>query len=332
MPEITYREAVREALCRALDEDERVFLLGEDIGAYGGTYAVTKGLLADYGPERIIDAPIAEGGIVGFAVGAAMAGLRPVAELMTVNFALLGIDQIVNHAAKIHYMFDEQTLVPLVIRTASGWGQLAATHSQTFDNYFAYVPGLKVVTPAVPQDAYGLLRAALADPNPVVVVEHSLLYGTRGEVDLDGPLMPIGPARVRREGRDITLVSYSRMALACQAAAEVLAREGISAEVIDLRALRPLDLEPVKRSVAKTNRLVVAEEGWTSFGVGAEIAARIQQDCFTDLDAPVTRVAAREVPLPYNRNLELLAMPNTDEVVAAARAVLGDRRVLWPVR
>ena len=332
MPEISYREGLRRAMRQALDDDDRVFLMGEDIGAYGGAYAVTKGFLAEYGEARIRDTPISEGGIVGFAVGAAMAGQRPIVELMTVNFALLAIDQIVNHAAKLHYMFNGQIEVPLVIRTVSGWGQLAATHSQTFDNYFAYVPGLKVVTPATPGDAYGLLKLAIQDPDPVVFIEHSLLYGTQGTIPEAGVPLEFGRAVVRRPGRDVTLVSYSRMVLACLAAAETLSKEGIEAEVIDLRTLRPLDLAPVYESVARTNRLVVAEESWRSFGIGAEVAARIQEACFDDLDAPVARIAAKEVPLPYNRKLELLAMPGDREVADAARSLVGTRRVPWPVR
>ena len=332
MQTVTYRDALRQALRQALDDDERVLLLGEDIGAYGGAYAVTKGLLADYGEKRVLDTPIAEGGIVGVAVGAAMAGMRPIVELMTVNFSLLAMDQIVNHAAKLHYMFNGQIDVPLVIRTVSGWGQLAATHSQTFDNYFAYVPGLKVVAPATPGDAYGLLKLAIEDPDPVVFIEHSLLYGTQGPLPEPDVPVAFGRAVVRRRGRDVTLISYSRMLVACLAAAETLANEGIEAEVIDLRCLRPLDLTPVYELVAKTNRAVVAEESWRSFGIGAEVAARIQDTCFDSLDAPVARVAAKEVPLPYNRNLELLAMPNDDTVADAARTLVGARKVPWPVR
>lgn len=332
MPQPTYRDALRRALREALDDDERVFLLGEDIGAYGGAYAVTKGLLADYGDERIRDTPIAEGGITGFAIGAALAGLRPVVELMTTNFALLALDQIVNHAAKMHYMFNGQMQVPLVIRTVTGWGQLAGTHSQVFDTYFAYPPGLKVVAPATAGDAYGLLKLAIADPDPVIVVEHSLLYGIQGPIpEADVPIA-FGRAVVRRPGRDVTLVSYSRMLQACLAAAETLADEGIEAEVVDLRCLRPLDLDTVYQSVAKTNRAIVAEEGWRHFGVGAEIAASIQEASFDDLDAPVARVAAKECPLPYNRSLELLAMPNDADVAAAARQLVGKRSVPWPVR
>lgn len=331
MPDLTYREALRRALRQSLDDDDRVFLMGEDIGAYGGAYAVTKGLLADYGENRVKDTPIAEGGIVGFAVGAAMAGQRPVVELMTANFALLAIDQIVNHAAKLHYMYNGQITVPLVIRTVSGWGQLAATHSQVFDTYFAYVPGLKVVAPATAGDAYGLLKLAIADPDPVVFIEHSLLYSTQGPVPEPDVPMAFGRSVVRRKGSDVTLVSYSRMLLACLAAAETLAKEGIDAEVIDLRCLRPLDMNPVYESVAKTNRVIVAEESWRSFGIGAEVAARIQEACFDSLDAPVARVAAKEVPLPYNRTLEILAMPGDDEVAQVARTLVGARRQLWPV-
>ncbi len=331
MPQVTYRDALRQALREALDEDESVFLLGEDIGAYGGAYAVTKGLLAEYGEQRIMDTPIAEGGITGFAVGAALAGMKPVVELMTVNFALLAIDQVVNHAAKMHYMFNGQMQVPMVVRTVTGWGQLAGTHSQVFDPYFAYVPGLKVVTPATPGDAYGLLKLAIADLDPVIVIEHSLLYGIEGVVPEPRVPLAFGRSVVRRPGRDVTLVSYSRMLQACLVAAETLADEGIEAEVIDLRCLRPLDLAPVIESVRKTNRVVIAEECWRSFGIGAEIAASLQEACFDDLDAPIARIAAKECPLPYNRALEMLAMPSDDEVTAAARQVVGKRSVLCPV-
>ncbi|MHB8993054.1 MAG: alpha-ketoacid dehydrogenase subunit beta, partial [Chloroflexota bacterium] len=242
MPDLTYREALRQALREEMLRDERVFIMGEDVAAYGGTYAVTKGLVDEFGEKRVRDTPIAEAVIVGASVGAAMAGLRPVAELMTVNFSLLALDQIVNHAAKIHFMFGGQATAPMVIRTASGWGQLGPTHSQTFDSYFAYVPGLIVVAPSTPRDAKGLMKAAIRDPNPVVFLEHSLLYSMRGEVpDGDDHVEELGKSRVLRAGRDVTIVSYSRMAMVSLRAAEQLAKEGIEAEIIDLRCLRPMD-------------------------------------------------------------------------------------------
>ncbi len=322
MPDLTYREALRQALQEEMRRDERVFVMGEDVAAYGGTYAVTKGLVEEFGEKRVRDTPIAESVIVGSAIGAAMAGLRPIAELMTVNFALLALDQIVNHAAKIHYMFGGQVDAPLVIRTAAGWGQLGPTHSQTFENYFAYAPGLLVVAPSTPRDAKGLLKAAIRDPNPVVFLEHSLLYGLKGDVPGDDFVEELGRSRVLRRGGDVTIVSYSRMAVASMIAAERLSKEGIEAEVIDLRTLRPLDMEPVLESVRRTNRAVVAEEGWRSCGMGAEIAARIYEHAFDYLDAPVSRVAAFEVPVPYNRTLERQAIPDEEDVIEAVKKLM----------
>ncbi len=323
MPTITYREGLRQAMQEEMRRDEKVFVMGEDVSAYGGTYAVTKGLSEEFGEKRVRDTPIAESVIVGAGVGAAMNGLRPVAELMTVNFSLLAMDQIVNHAAKLHYMFNGQMRVPLVIRTSAGWGQLGATHSQTFENYFAYVPGLLVVAPSTPRDAKGLLKAAIRNPNPVMFLEHSLLYSVRGEVPEDDFVEEIGTSVVRRQGRDVTLVSYSRMAVASMLAADQLAKEGIEAEVIDLRSLRPLDIGPAIESVRKTNRAVVAEEGWRSCGMGAEIAARIYEGAFDYLDAPVVRIAAPEVPIPYNRTLEQEAFPDDKDIVEAVRKLVA---------
>lgn len=323
MPNITYREALRQALQEEMRRDERVFVMGEDVAAYGGTYAVTKGLLEEFGEKRLRDTPIAESAIVGLAIGSAMAGLRPIAELMTVNFSLLAMDQIVNHAAKIHYMFGGQMTVPMVVRTATGWGQLGPTHSQSFENYFAYVPGLLVVAPSTPRDAKGLLKAAIRSPNPVIFLEHSLLYSVRGEVPDGDHLEELGRSQLRRQGRDVTIISYSRMAVAAMLAAEWLAREGIEAEVIDLRSLLPLDMGPVLESVRRTNRAVVAEEGWRSCGMGAEIAARIYEGAFDYLDAPVARVATAEVPIPYNRTLEREAIPDEQDIIEAVRKVLG---------
>ena len=322
MSEITYREALRQALKEKMDGDPRVFILGEDVGAYGGAYSVTRGLQEQFGPERVRETPIAESAIVGAAVGAAMGGMRPVAEIMTINFALLAIDQIVNHAAKFHYMFAGKIRVPMVLRTVSGWGQLGATHSQTFENWFASVPGLKVVTPATPRDAKGLLKAAIEDDDPVIFIEHSLLYGVRGEVPDNDFREQMGIALVLREGTDVTIAAYSRMLHVALRAAAQLAEEGISAEVIDLRTLRPLDMQTIYDSVRKTHRLVVAEEDWRTIGIGAEIAAAVSENCFDQLDAPVRRVAMPDVPMPYAKNLELALVPTEEEVIAAVKSQL----------
>ncbi|HEX6971607.1 MAG TPA: alpha-ketoacid dehydrogenase subunit beta [Limnochordia bacterium] len=323
MARVTYREALRLALREEMARDPRIFLLGEDIGAYGGSYAVTKGLLDEFGERRVRDTPISESVIAGVACGAAMGGLRPVAELMTINFALLAMDQIVNAAAKISYMFNGQFRAPLVIRTVGGGRRLAATHSQNLEVMFAFIPGLKVVTPATPADAYGLLKAAIRDDDPVIFIEHSLLYGTRGELE-EGRIVPIGRSDVKRAGTDLTLIAYSRAAVLALEAAERLAEDGIDCEVIDLRTLRPLDMEPVLESIKKTHRAVVVEEDWVSYGIGAELAARIQADAFDELDAPVARVGAVEVPMPYAANLEAAALPDAAAVCRAARELLGD--------
>ncbi|MGI8609003.1 MAG: alpha-ketoacid dehydrogenase subunit beta [Candidatus Dormibacteria bacterium] len=322
MSEITYREALRQALAEKMEADPRVFILGEDVGAYGGAYSVTKGLQEQFGPDRVRETPIAESGIVGAAVGAAMGGMRPVAEIMTINFSLLAIDQIVNHAAKFHYMFAGKIRVPMVLRTVSGWGQLGATHSQTFENWFASVPGLKVVAPATPRDAKGLLKAAIEDDDPVIFIEHSLLYGVRGEVPESDFREQLGLALVAREGNDVTIVAYSRMLQVALRAAAQLEEEGVSAEVIDLRTLRPLDMNTVYESVRKTHRLVVAEEDWRTIGIGAEIAAGVSETCFDQLDAPVRRVAMPDVPMPYAKNLELALVPTEEEIVAAVKSQL----------
>ena len=321
---MTYREAISQALREEMHRDERVFIMGEEVGQWGGTYAVTRGFLDEFGEKRVRDTPIAEGVIVGAAAGAAMAGLRPVAELMTINFAFLAMDQIVNHVAKLHYMFNGQITCPLVIRTVGGGGrQLAATHSQTPDVVFAYFPGLKVVAPATPADAKGLLKAAIRDEDPVFFIEHATLYSVRGEVpDDEDFLVPIGVSEVKRPGKDVTIVSYSKMLHVSLEAAGRLAAEGIEAEVIDLRTLRPLDTRPIVESVQRTNRLVVVEEGWRTYGIGAEIASRVTELAFDDLDAPVRRVAQAEVPLPYNRRLEQMALPQVDDVIHAVKDVL----------
>ena len=324
MPMLTYREALHHALREEMKRDERVLVFGEDVVAYGGAYGVTSGLAKDFGEKRVFDTPIAEGIIAGAAVGAAMGGLRPVAELMTINFALLAADQIINHAAKIMHMFGGQMAVPLVIRAVGGAGaQLASTHSQNLEAMFAHVPGLKVVTPATPADAKGLLKSAIRDDDPVVFIEHALLYRVRGEVPEGEHLVPLGKAEVKREGKDVTVVAYSRMTLVALEAADRLTQEGIEAEVVDLRTLRPLDMATVLRSVRKTHRAVTVEEAWRSYGIGAEVASRIQEEAFDDLDAPIQRVAAVEVPMPYAKNLEQAAIPDAQRVLTAVKEVLG---------
>ena len=298
--------------------------MGEDIGAYQGTYVITKGFLNEYGPDRIRDCPIAESVIMGSATGAAMAGLRPIVEMMTINFMLLAVDQLVNHAAKVRYMSNGQVQVPMVIRAVTGGGaQLAATHSQNFENWFASVPGLKVVMPTDPYDALGLLRTAIADPNPVLFAEHNMLYFQRGEVPEEHYTIPFGKARIRREGDDITLISYGRMVSICLEAAEIWAEKGVQAEVIDLRSLRPYDRETLVASVKKTNRALVVEENWRTGGFSGEIAANLQEEAFDDLDGPVGRVAGYDVPAPYNGRLEAEAVPNADKVMAEGKRLFG---------
>ncbi len=323
MTRITMREAISQALWEEMERDSKVFIMGEEVGVWGGTYAVTKGFYDHFGAERVRDTPIAEAVIIGSAIGAALTGLRPVAELMTINFAFAAMEHIVNEAAKLHYMFNGQMVLPLVIRAPGGGGrQLGATHSQTPDAIFAHFPGLKVVAPGTPADAKGLLKTAIRCDDPVLFIEHATLYQTRGEVPEGDYTIPIGQSAIQRPGKDVTLVTYSKMLETSLKAAEQLAQEGIEVEIIDLRTLRPLDMEPILESVRKTNRAVVAEEGWRSFGVGAEIAARIYEEAFDDLDAPVQRVAQIEVPLPYNRALEQMALPQTANVIAAVKEVL----------
>lgn len=320
---ITVREAISQALWEEMEADPKVFIMGEEVGVWGGTYAVTKGFYDHFGPKRVKDTPIAEAAIVGGAIGAALTGLRPVAELMTINFAFSAMDHIVNEAAKLHYMFGGQFVLPLVIRAVGGGGrQLGATHSQTPDAVFAHFPGLKVVAPGTPADAKGLLKSAIRSDDPVLFIEHATLYQQRGEVPEGDFTVPIGRSAVQRPGKDVTIVTYSKMLEISQKAAEQLSAEGIEAEIVDLRTLRPLDMEPVIESVKKTNRAVVVEEGWKSFGVGSEVAARIYEGAFDYLDAPVQRVAQLEVPLPYNRNLEQLALPKPEWVIKAVREVL----------
>ena len=324
MPEITYREAVRQALQEALDADERVFILGEDIGAYGGAYAVTKGFLEQYGPKRIKDTPISESVIVGCGAGAAMAGLRPVVELMTINFSLLALDQIVNHATKVRYMSGGQLNSPLILRTVTGGGGgLAATHSQNLEGWFATLPGMKVAVPATPYDALGMLRQAFQEEDPVLFAEHALLYRLRGEVPDEPYTVPFGQAAVKRRGDNVTLVAYSRMVHVALDAAQRLADRGVEAEVIDLKSLRPLDMETVYESVRKTSRALVVEEAWRTGGFGAEVAAQIQEACFDSLDAPVARVGGEDVPQPYAISLEKAAIPDAQKVVDTLARVVG---------
>jgi pyruvate dehydrogenase E1 component beta subunit len=323
MAHITMREAISQALWEEMERDPAVFILGEEVGVWGGSYAVTKGFYDHFGGERVRDTPIAEAGIVGAAIGAALVGERPVAELMTINFAFAAMDHIVNEAAKLHYMFAGQFKLPLVIRTVGGGGrQLGATHSQTPDAIFAYFPGLKVVAPGTPEDAKGLLKSAIRSNDPVLFIEHATMYQVRGDVPDGEFTIPIGKSKVQRPGQDVTIVTYSKGLEISMKAADQLAQEGIDAEVVDLRTLRPLDMEPVLESFKKTNRAVIVEEGWKSYGVGSEIAARIYEEAFDYVDAPVRRVAQDEVPLPYNRTLEQAALPQVDDVLAAVKEVL----------
>lgn len=323
MARLTMREAISQALWEEMERDPKVFILGEEVGVWGGTYAVTRGFYDHFGAERVRDTPISEAAIVGAGIGAALTGLRPVAELMTINFALSSMEHIVNEAAKLHYMFGGQMVLPLVIRTVGGGGrQLGATHSQTLDAIFAHFPGLVVVAPGTPADAKGLLKSAIRSNDPVLFIEHATLYQMRGEVPEGEYTVPIGKSTIQRPGKDVTIVTYSKMLEISQKAAGQLAGEGIEAEIVDLRTLRPLDMAPVIESFKKTNRAVIVEEGWKSFGVGAEVAARIYEQAFDYVDAPIQRVAQKEVPLPYNRTLEQLAIPKPEDVVAAVKEVL----------
>ena len=323
---MTYREALRLALREELARDPRVFVMGEEVGVFDGAYKVTAGLLGEFGPDRVRDTPISEEGFVGAGVGAAMLGERPVIEVMTINFLLVAMDQVVNHAAKVGAMFGGEVRCPLVIRTPNGAGnQLTAQHSQSLEGWFAGTPGLKVVAPASPADAKGLLKAAIRDDDPVLVVENLRIYTEKGPVPTDPEhLVPLGRAAVTRAGSDLTLVAHSYAAVRCRHVAERLAEtHGLDVEVVDLRSLRPLDVETVAASVAKTNRAICVEEGWPSYGVTAELAARIQRACFDDLDAPVERVGMAEVPLPYAKNLETAALPNEGRIEQAVLGVLG---------
>ncbi|MBV9212231.1 MAG: alpha-ketoacid dehydrogenase subunit beta [Actinobacteria bacterium] len=326
MPAMRYREALNQALREEMEADERVFIMGEDIGVFQGAFKVTQGLLERFGEKRVRDTPISENTIVGAGIGAAMAGLRPIVELMTINFSLLALDQIVNCAAAIRYMFGGQVKVPMVVRMPQGAGhQLGPTHSHSFEAIYLHVPGLLVAVPTTAADARGLLKAAIRDDNPVIFIEHESLYGQRGEVPENGEPMRFGEAAVRREGDDVTIVGVSRMALTAAKAAEELAAEHeVEAEVIDPRTLRPLDLDTILESVRKTNRAVVVEEGWPHGGVGANLAALIQEQAFDHLDAPVARVTGADVPMPYSKPLEQAAFPHPEHVVQAALSTFRD--------
>ena len=320
---ITMRQAITDALREEMHRDERVFIMGQEVGVWGGTYAVTRGFYDEFGEKRVRDTPISEMAIGGVAVGAAMGGLRPVAEFMTINFAFLALDSIVNHAAKIHYLFGEQMRVPVVYRAPGGGGrQLGATHSHTPDVIFAHFPGLKVVSPATPYDAKGLLKSAIRTDDPVLFIEHHTLYQIRGEVPAEDYVVPIGVSDVKRPGDAVTIVAYAQGLQVALEAAKQLAQEGIEAEVVDLRSLRPLDMGPVVESFRKTFKAVIVEEGYRTFGVGAEIAARLQEEGFDYMDAPIKRVAQLEVPLPYSRELEQSALINASRVIAAVKEIL----------
>jgi len=319
MPAMTYREAMREALREALAADDRVFIMGEDVADYGGPYAVTKGLHEEFGHDRVRNTPLSEAGFVGAGIGAALGGLRPIVEVMTVNFSLLALDQLVNTAATLHHMSGGQFNVPLVVRMTTGAGrQLAAQHSHSLEGWFAHVPGLKVIAPATPEDARWMLPTALADPNPVIIFEHSVLYNESGPVDpATGPI-DITKAAIRRAGTELTIVASAGMVPKALAAAEQVAEAGVSAEVIDLRSLRPLDVSTLTESVQRTNRALVLDEGWRTGGLNAEVAATLAETCFWSLDAPIVRLAGSEVPIPYAKHLEDAAIPQVDDIVAAA--------------
>jgi len=325
MRTITYRDALREAIREEMLRDERVFIMGEDIAGYGGTYAVTKGLYEEFGEKRVRDTPLAEEVITGVAIGAALGGLRPIMELMTINFSLLASDLLVNSAAKIRYMFGGQPTVPFVVRMPSGGGaQRAAQHSQLFETWYAHVPGLKVVMPATPYDVKGMLKSAVRDPDPVLFIEHELLYNVKGEMpdEEDEYTVPLDRGEVKRPGRDITIITFSRMLHLSLQAAEDLSKEGIEAEVIDLRSIRPIDIDLLVDSVKKTNRVVIAEEGWKYYGTGQGLAALIYENAFDYMDAPIQHVTGADVPMPYSKVLERAALPNKSDIVNAAKAIV----------
>ena len=322
----TYREAVRTALREALSNDPRVFLMGEDVGRYGGSYAVSKGLLAEFGPERIRDTPLSESTFVGAGIGAALGGMRPIVEVMTVNFSLLAVDQIVNNAATIRHMSGGQFSIPLVIRMATGAGrQLAAQHAHSLEGWYAHIPGIRIVTPATLEDARGMLWTALEDPDPVLIFEHQVLYNMEGPLADSAGAVDIDRAAIRRPGKDVSLISYGGTLGKTLRAADTLAADGIDAEVVDLRSLRPLDMPTILASVTKTHRAVVVDEGWRSGSLSAEVSARLVENVFYELDAPIARVCSAEVPIPYPKHLEDAAIPQPPAIVAAARETVGRR-------
>jgi pyruvate/2-oxoglutarate/acetoin dehydrogenase E1 component len=324
MQKLTYREAVREAIREAMRKDERVFLMGEDVGRYGGCFAVSKGLLEEFGPERIRDTPLSESGFVGAGIGAALGGMRPIVEVMTVNFSLLAADQIMNNAAIYLHMSGGQFNVPIVIRMATGGGrQLAAQHSRSLEGWYAHIPGIRVLSPATVEDARGMLWTALEDPDPVLIFENAGLYSMEGSLPADAGPVDIDFARVRKPGRDITIISYSASLIKALEAAEILAKDGIEAEVIDLRTLRPLDERTILESVARTHRALIVDEGWRSGSISAEISARIMEGGFFELDAPVERLCSAEVPMPYARHLEEAALPQVGGIVDIAGRMVG---------
>ena len=323
MTVVTYRDALNQALREEMQRDPKVFLMGEEVGVYQGAYKVSRGLLDEFGPMRVVDTPITELGFAGVGVGAAMVGLRPVIEMMTFNFALLALDQIINSAAKMRYMSGGQVGVPMVVRGPGGAAlQLGSQHSQAFEAHYAHIPGLKVVMPATPSDAKGLLKSAIRDDNPVIFIEGEMLYNTKGEVPDGEHVIPLGVAEVKKEGTDVTLISHSKSVSVALKAAEQLAQENISAEVVDLRTIRPLDEATVLASVSKTHRCVVVEEGWYFAGVGAQVVDTIQKEIFDELDAPVLRVTGADVPMPYNKLLERAAKSDPAKVIAAVKKVL----------
>jgi pyruvate dehydrogenase E1 component beta subunit len=323
MPEITYREGLNQALAEEMERDDSVFLMGEEVAEYDGAYKVSKGLLDRFGDLRVVDTPISELGFAGLGVGAAMVGLRPIIEFMTFNFSILALDQVLHSAAKMLYMSGGQINIPMVFRGPTGAAlQLSAQHSQAVETWYVHAPGIKVVAPATPADAKGLLKSAIRDDDPVVVLEGELLYNVRGEVPEGEHLVPLGLAKLSREGDDVSIITHGKMLYVADQAAKRLEKEGVEAEVIDLRSLRPLDVDAILESVRKTNRAVYLEEGWPYLGVGAQIAATIQEEAFDDLDAPVLRVTQADVPMPYAKNLEQMAKPNADRVVEACKRVL----------
>lgn len=323
MPTVTYRDALNQALREEMQRDDRVFLMGEEVGVYQGAYKVSKGLLQEFGEMRVVDTPITELGFAGIGVGAAMVGLRPIIEFMTWNFALLAIDQVVNSAAKMLYMSGGQFNIPIVFRGPNGAAlQLSAQHSQAFDSWLAHIPGLKVVSPGTPYDAKGLLKSAVRDDNPVIFFEGEMLYNTKGDVPDEEFVVPIGKAEQKREGDHCTIVTYGKSVLLAMQAADQLAKDGIRVDVVDLRTVRPMDVDAITTSVRKTNRAVVLEEGWEVCGIGAQVVDYIQRDCFDDLDAPVVRVHQADVPMPYARNLERAAKPDVAKTISAVKKVM----------